>query len=112
MIKQRYITVPLDMEAVQEYDMGKENIKNSLTWILTEEEFTKLKDANIFNQINDACSVLIDDYESEVIQGNDLESAYNIIRVFYDKESSSIYAKLKNYIESAINKKTLIAFDF
>lgn len=112
MNRQRYITVPLDKEAMNLYDMGEEEIENSLQWILTEEEFDTLNNADFFKQINNICNVIIDDYESEIIQGNDLKKAYKIICLFYEQTPSSINEKLKTYIKTALDENTLIAFDF
>lgn len=112
MNRQRYITVPLDKEAMDLYDMGEEVIENSLQWLLAEEEFDTLNNADVFKQINNICDVIIDDYESETIQGNNLEKAYKIICLFYDENPSSINEKLKTYIKTALDENTLIAFDF
>jgi len=112
MNRQRYITVPLDKEAIEAYDMGEEEIENSLQWVLIGEEFDVLNNSDVFKQINNECGVIIDDYESEIIQGNNLVKAYKIICLFNEQAPSSINEKLKIYIETALDKNTLIAFDF
>jgi len=112
MNRQRYITIPLDEEAIEAYDMGEEEIENSIQWILTEEEFDLLNNADVFKQINNECGVIIDDFESEIIQGNNLEKAYKIICLFYEDTPNSIIERLKNYIKTAFDRNTLIAFDF
>jgi|GEM_PF-2860424 len=112
MNRQRYITVPLDKEAMHLYDMGEENIKDSLQWILTEKEFGILNDSSFFEKINNISDVLIDDYESEIIQGENLERAYEVVCLLCDVISNDTNEKLRVYIKTAIDRNTLIAFDF
>ena len=112
MNRQRYITVPLDSEAMEAYDIGEENIENSLEWMLTEEEFDVLNGIGIFNQINSECNLIIDDFESEVIQGNNLEKAFKIICLLNENTPNSIIEKFKIFIQTALDKDTFIAFDF
>lgn len=112
MYRQRYITVPLDNEAMEAYDLGEENIQNCLEWMLTEEEFEVLNSMQIFNQINNECSLIIDDFESEVIQGKNLEKSYEIICLLYEHTPNTIIEKFKNFTQTALDKNTFIAFDF
>jgi hypothetical protein len=97
---------------MEAYDLGEENIENSLEWMLTEEEFNVLNSTEILNQINSECNLVIDDFEAEVVQGNDLEKAFKAICLVYEHTPNSILEKLKIFIQTALDKKAFIAFDF
>ena len=73
----RFLTIPKNEEGIVEYDMGVESSNNLNVYYLPEEEFENLWVA--FNVINYHCGLLIDDYESEIIKGQDLEKCKEIL---------------------------------
>ncbi|AJA50068.1 hypothetical protein CPAST_c40390 [Clostridium pasteurianum DSM 525 = ATCC 6013] len=107
MEKIRYISVPLNSLGAEEYNYGEEDSKNITVFELTKEEFDKIYSSGVFEEINDKCNLLIDDYESEEIKGDNLNTALSIAE---KKELSC--KKLIDALNLAIDKNTFIGLDF
>lgn len=107
MSKIRFISVPLNDQGIEEYDQGVEDTKNIKVFELNEEEFKELYSSGIFDVINSKCNLLIDDYESEIIDKDNLELGQTILKD-YKLESS----KFDDALELAIEKETLVGLDF
>lgn len=105
MEKIRYISVPLNSSGIEEYDYGIENTKNIDVFELTEDEFDKIYFSGIFNEINDRCNLLIDDYESEELKGDNLKIALDIAK-------SNECEILIKAIKLAVEKNTIVGLDF
>lgn len=101
----RFLTVPKNEEGIVEYDMGVESSDNLNVYYLPEEEFENLWVA--FNVINYHCELLIDDYESEIIKGQDLEKCKEILLEMKVKGPMFFQA-----LDEAIRYNTLLALDF
>lgn len=101
----RYISVPLNEQGIEDYNYGKEESSNIKVFDLKEVEYNEIYKSGVFNEINNSCDLLIDDYESEEIKGNNLEIALNISK----KNKCDILIKA---LELAIEKNTLVGLDF
>lgn len=100
----RFLTVPKNEEGIIEYDMGIESSNNLNVYILPEEEFNNLWAA--FNVMNGRLGLLIDDYESEIIENDYLEKCKQILQEM--KVDSPIF--IRALIE-AIDYNTILALD-
>lgn len=101
----RYISVPLNEKGIEDYNYGKEESINIKVFELNEIEYNNIDEAGVFNEINNSCDLLIDDYESEEISGKNLIIALDI----------SIKNKCKiltQALELAIEMNTLVGLDF
>ena len=76
-MKKRFLTVPLNDMGKKEYGCGIEKSDNLFITELPEKEFLILLEK--FDEINNRCKILIDDYESEEISDNNLFDAKLII---------------------------------
>lgn len=118
MERDRYIRVPKDIKAMEDYDYGSQRPEQMVEWILNEEEYTKLDKLGVFNYINNECDIIIDDFEEEVLPFNKLSKARDIIEnliinnQFNDIMEKELLIKFKNILLFAIERKTLIGFDF
>lgn len=101
----RYISVPLNNEGLEEYNEGLEESKNIKIFELMEKDFNELYSKGIFDKINNGCRLLIDDYESEEIKGQNLKIALDISK----KNKCEV---LIQALELAIERNTLVALDF
>lgn len=99
-----YISVPLNKLGVNEYDHG-EDTDNIKSFELDENEYINICMTGIFDEINNKCNLLIDDYESEIIDGKDLKIALEIA----ENNNCKILIKALNL---AIKYNTFVGLDF
>lgn len=110
--RQRYISIPKDREAMQALEYGEEN-KNEITeWKLEEEEFVQLYNLIVFELINNEWDVIIDDFESECLEGEDLSKAIKVLEKNHEYDEFEVIKNLKELIHLAIKNNTCVAFDF
>lgn len=112
MSKLRYLTIPLDKIAVENYYNEVENHVNTLEWNISENEFKQLQESKVFEIINNHCNLMIDDFESEIIDKDNVEKALECIKEAYNKNQNITLKSLLLYAEKALEYKTIIAFDF
>ena len=112
MDRQRYISVPKNKKAMEAYDLGEERPEEMIEWKLTESEFNILYNSGVFHQLNEECDVIIDDFESEIIDVDGLSTAEVVILKLQESVNNKEIEHLYNLILEAIKNETLIAFDF
>ena len=106
-MRKRYLTVPKNKIGIEECDIGVDYSVNILTYELPEKEFNYLAINGFFNQINEVCETLIDDYESEVISTENLKICKDVLKGSRD-EISVFY----NALHQAIEYNTILVLDF
>ncbi len=99
-----YISVPLNKLGINEYDHG-EDTDNIKSFELDKNEYINICMTGVFDEINNKCNLLIDDYESEIIYGNNLKIALKIAK-------NNDCKILINALELAIKCNTLVGLDF
>ncbi len=112
MSRLRYLTIPLDEAATEDYYKGVENHVNTLEWSISENEFEQLQESGVFDIINNNCNIMIDDFESEIIEKHSMGKALECIKETYRQNPNSALKTLLSYTEKALEHKTIIAFDF
>jgi hypothetical protein len=100
----RFLTVPKNEEGIIEYDVGIECSDNFNVYILPDEEFNNLWDA--FMVMNGRLGLLIDEYESEIIENIYLEKCKQILQEM--KVDSPVFIRA---LEEAIGYNTILALD-
>lgn len=107
------ITVPVNKDAMIRLDYD-ECIKGDLIELyLDSMDFDKLWASGVLKKLNDSLHIMIDDYESEEIIGNDnLLRAQQIVREIINQHHSQVLNKLLILIDQAIECKTGIFFFF
>jgi hypothetical protein len=106
MSRVRYLTVPINNIGIEEYNIGQET-DNIITLELSEEEFYSLYHGGVFDRINSTCNLLIDDYESEIINKNHFNECKNII-----SNSNLVTNIFTKALDFAIEYDTLLGLDF
>ena len=99
----RFLTVPLNSQGINDYNYGRENSKDLITYELSEDEFELLY-RTVFPVINDRCALLIDDFESEEI------SAQNIICCL--DTIMQVEGVFKTACLKAVEQGTFVCLDF
>ena len=106
-MRDRFLTVPKNKQGEQEYDLGTEHSENIENYLLPNIEFEFLQTNGVFGKINEECGILIDDYESETIRGDDLKQTEKIV--------SNVKLKVPEFYKAitlAISYNTMIGMDF
>lgn len=77
----RGVVVPLTGEAEASMRSWFAEPTNSVLHLRidNDEEFNSLLDTNVFAKLNQACGVIIDDYEEEIIEPGQLDKAIKVI---------------------------------
>lgn len=104
MKRSRYISVPLNEQGIKDYNYGEES-NNIKVFNIDETQFSTMEELGVFDEINNRCQLLIDDYESEEIKGSNLEIALNITK-------NTNCELLTTALELAIKYNTLVGLDF
>jgi hypothetical protein len=105
MDRPRWLSVPINEQGVEEYDYGVEDTPNIKTFMLSEKEFNVLYYQGIFDNINNECELLIDDYESEVI----LRDYFEVCKRIIGNENVPVFSEA---LDLAIKYDTLLGLDF
>ena len=100
----RYITVPKNAKGIEEYEKGIEGTDNLFEIQLSDAEFMELATKGVFKDLNKKFSLLIDDYESEIVDAEKLKE--------YMANKTSENGNFFHAIEKAIEYNTFIALDF
>ena len=104
--------MPKDKKAMKDYDLGQDKPEQIIEWKLTEDEFDILYKSGLFNKLNEKCNVIIDDFESEVIESEELNNAEKTLFKLQENMNNREIVHLYDLILEAIKNKTLIAFNF
>lgn len=112
MSRVRYLTIPLNESAMENYYNGIENDGNTLEWSISEKEFEQLLECKVFDTINEQCKLMIDDFESEIVEKDSIENALKCIKDAYSQDQRDVLKTLLGYAEKALECGTIMAFDF
>lgn len=93
-------------------EYGEAKPEQITEWRLSDEDFDKLYKLGVFEAINNQCEVIIDDFESEWIEGDGLKEAIKALEEVYGAENLKALKRLKELIVLAIENNTCIDFDF
>jgi hypothetical protein len=104
----KQIIVPKDEKAMEDLDYDIAEESQLITWNLTEEEYKKLVDSNIFELFNAQCDSLIDEYEDDKILYDKLDG----VKAYLTNNNSYELKKLNEFVIEAIKRKTAIHFYF
>lgn len=112
MEKVRFIRVPKDDKAMEDYDYGVQKKEQMEEMILSEAQYKALDDTGVFDRINEKCDIIIDDYEEEVLKLDKIPLALEIVNQLINSNDNEELIELKNILNLAITYKTIVGFDF
>lgn len=110
--RERFIRVPKDEKAMEDYDYGVQKQEQMEEMILSEEKYKVLDDMGVFDKINEKCNIIIDDYEEEILELDKISMALEVVNQLINSNSNEELVKLKNMLDLAILYKTIVGFDF
>ena len=113
MNRERYIRIPKDKKAMEDYDYGIQTPEQMVELVLSEEDYTFLEKVKVFDLINQQCDVIIDDYEEEILDIFKIQQAIDVVNNLLAKyNDNELLVKLKEYLEYELKYGTLVGFDF
>ncbi len=112
MERYRYIRVPKDAKAMEDYDYGVHQKGQLTELVLSEKQFFNLMSMGIFDSINQKCDIIIDDYEEEVLPFDQIPTALEEVCCFLAEHHDPELAALKEMLELALFNHTIVGFDF
>ena len=112
MVRERFIRVPKDEKAMEDYDYGVEKQDQMEEMILSEERYKVLNDTGVFDKINEKCDIIIDDYEEEVLVLDKIPMALEVVNQLIESNSNEELVELKKMLDLAVTYKTIVGFDF
>lgn len=86
MERERFIRVPKNKKAMEDYDYGVQQKEQMEEMILSEQQYKVLEDMMVFDKINERCNTLIDDYEEEVLALEKIPLALEVLNQLIEKK--------------------------
>ena len=112
MMRERFIRVPKDKQAMEDYDFGIQKSEQMEELVLSDEQYAILEQLKLFDQINDQCDIIIDDYEEEVLSLEKIPLALEVVNKMLDETTNKDLKKIKELLELALKYRTIVGFDF
>ncbi|MBO5352482.1 MAG: hypothetical protein J6A77_04215 [Lachnospiraceae bacterium] len=112
MKREKYIRVPKDKRAMENYEYGIKKEEQIEEMILSEEQYYRLNELGLFRVINEECDIIIDEYEEEVLELDKIPIALRIVTELLEKNKSEELLELKKMLNLALINKTIVGFDF
>lgn len=112
MEREKYIRVPKDKKAMEDYNYGVEKKEQMEEMVLSEKQFSELYDIGVFDIINDKCDIIIDEYEEEVLELDKIPIALQAVTQLINDNKNKELVRLKEMLNLAITYKTIVGFDF
>ncbi|UIR57315.1 hypothetical protein LZQ00_05735 [Sphingobacterium sp. SRCM116780] len=112
--KKRYILTPKTVEIANKLDQDLASSEELIEIVLTEDDYNGLEKLGFFSFLNDLVNVNIDDYEDEVIVGDDhIRKVLSSIDSF-DKanKQKSLLNEIRELFREALIRKTGVYFYF
>ncbi len=112
MKRDKYIRVPKDKKAMEDYDFGIQKEEQMEEMILSEEQYDKLSEVGVFDIINEKCDIIIDEYEEEVLELSKIPIALEVVTQLINSNENEDLLRLKEMLNLAVLYNTLVGFDF
>ena len=112
MERNKYIRVPKDKKAMEDYDFGIQKEEQMEEMLLSEEQYDKLNEIGVFEIINQTCDIIIDEYEEEVLELSKIPIALEAVEKLIKDNESEELLRLREMLELAVSYNTIVGFDF
>ena len=112
MKRDKYIRVPKDKKAMEDYDFGIQKEEQMEEMILSEEQYNKLSEIGVFDIISEKCDIIIDEYEEEVLELSKIPIALEVVEKLINNNENEELLRLKEMLNLAVLYSTIVGFDF
>ena len=130
MERKKFIRVPINKKAKQNYDLGILREDELETLVLSDDQFQELYKMGVFDIINKKCDIIIDEfkdvilmintecnitiheYKDEILELDRTPAAIEILTKLISENDNADLVEIKKMLELAVSLGTIVGFDF
>ena len=112
MERKKFIRVPINKKAKQNYDLGILREDELETLVLSDDQFQELYKMGVFDIINKKCDIIIDEFKDVILELDRIPAAIEILTKLISENDNADLVEIKKMLELAVSLGTIIGFDF
>lgn len=112
MERKKFIRVPINKKAKQNYDLGILREDELETLVLSDDQFQELYKMGVFDIINKKCDIIIDEFKDVILELDRIPAAIEILTKLISENNNEDLVEIKKMLELAVSLGTIVGFDF
>ena len=112
MERKKFIRVPINRKAKQNYDLGILREDELETLVLSDDQFQELYKMGVFDIINKKCDIIIDEFKDVILELDRIPAAIEILTKLISENDNADLVEIKKMLELAVSLCTIVGFDF
>lgn len=112
MERKKFIRVPINKKAKQNYDLGILREDELETLVLSDDQFQELYKMGVFDIINKKCDIIIDEFKDVILELDRIPAAIEILTKLISENDNADLVEIKKMLELAVSLGTIVGFDF
>ncbi len=112
MERKKFIRVPINKKAMQDYELGILREDELQTLVLSDNQYQELCYIGLFDKINDKCKIKIAERKDEILELNEMPAAIEIVTKLISEHDNADLIEIKKMLELAVAFNTIVGFDF
>lgn len=112
MERKKFIRVPINKKAKQNYDLGILREDELETLVLPDKQFQELYKMGVFDIINKKCDIIIDEFKDVILELDRIPAAIEILTKLISENDNADLVEIKKMLELAVSLGTIVGFDF
>ena len=112
MERKKFIRVPINKKAKQNYDLGILREDELETLVLSDDQFRELYKMGVFDIINKKCDIIIDEFKDVILELDRIPAAIEILTKLISENDNADLVEIKKMLELAVSLGTIVGFDF
>lgn len=112
MERKKFIRVPINKKAKQNYDLGILREDELETLVLSDDQFQELYKMGVFDIINKKCDIIIDEFKDVILELDRIPAAIEILTKLISENDNEDLVEIKKMLELAVSLGTIVGFDF
>ena len=111
MERKKFIRVPINKKAKQNYDLGILREDELETLVLSDDQFQELYKMGVFDIINKKCDIIIDEFKDVILELDRIPAAIEILTKLISENDNADLVEIKKMLELAVSLGTIVGFD-
>lgn len=112
MERKKFIRVPINKKAKQNYDLGILREDELETLVLSDDQFQELYKMGVFDNINKKCDIIIDEFKDVILELDRIPAAIEVLTKLISENDNADLVEIKKMLELAVSLGTIVGFDF
>lgn len=112
MERKKFIRVPINKNAVKNYELGILREDELQTLVLSDDQYRELCSTGVFEMINNKCNISIAERKDEILMLNEVPAAIGIVTKLISENDNADLPDIKKMLEFAVSFNTIVGFDF